>query len=126
MVKQEKTEVHVLEEKEFNNIFAIPVNYTDSGKVLGGMFELRNVIEAIILLLIIGYPELRLIPMSGTVRIIVMAVTLIPIVIITLVGIDGESLFQYAGHIFKFFLNKRELHYRRIGGKNVQTKKKKR
>ena len=115
-----------MEEKEFNNIFAIPVNYTDSGKVLGGMFELRNVIEAIILLLIIGYPELRLIPMSGTVRIIVMAVTLIPIVIITLVGIDGESLFQYAGHIFKFFLNKRELHFRRIGGKNVQTKKRKR
>ena len=67
-----------MEEKEFNNIFAIPVNYTDSGKVLGGMFELRNVIEAIILLLIVGYPELRLIPMSGTVRIIVMAVTLIP------------------------------------------------
>ena len=113
-----------MEEKEFNNIFAIPVNYTDSGKVLGGMFELRNVIEAVILLIAIGYPELRLIPMSGTTRIIVMAVTLIPVVIIALVGIDGESLFQYAGHIFKFLLNKRVLHFRRIGGKNVQTKKK--
>ncbi len=115
-----------MDEKEINNIFAIPVNYTDSGKVLGGMFELRNVIEAVVLLLAFGYPELRLIPMTGTTRIIVMAVTLIPIAIIALVGIDGESLFQFTGHIFTFFLNKRVLHFRRIGGKNVQAKKKKR
>ncbi len=115
-----------MEDKEFNNIFAIPANYTDSGKVLGGMFELRNVIEAVILLIAIGYPELKLIPMNGTTRIIVMAVTLIPLSIIALVGIDGESLFQYVGHIMKYFLNKRVLHFRRIGDPNVkvQTKKK--
>ena len=110
-----------MDEKEYNNIFAIPVNYTDSGKVLGGMFELRNVIEAAILLIALGYPELQLIPMSGTVRLIVMVVTLIPLAIIALVGIDGESLFQYGGHIVKYFLNKRKLHFRRIGGKNVRT-----
>ncbi len=113
-----------MDDKEFNNIFAIPVNYTDSGKVLGGMFELRNVIEAVILLIAVGYPELRLIPMSGTVRLIVMVVTLIPLAIFALVGIDGESLFQYAGHIAKYILNKRKLHFRRIGGRNVQTETK--
>ena len=37
-----------LEDKEYNNIYAIPANYTDSGKILGGMLEPRNAIEAVI------------------------------------------------------------------------------
>jgi hypothetical protein len=53
-----------------------------------------------------------------------MVVTLIPLAIFALVGIDGESLFQYAGHIAKYILNKRKLHFRRIGGRNVQTETK--
>ena len=39
-----------MDEKEFNNTYAIPANYTDSGKLLGGMLETRNTIEAIIML----------------------------------------------------------------------------
>ena len=45
------------EEKEFNNVYTIPPNYTDSGKLLGGMLETRNTIEAAALLLLVGYPE---------------------------------------------------------------------
>lgn len=33
---------------EEGNIYAIPANYTDSGKILGGMLSLRNIIEALI------------------------------------------------------------------------------
>ena len=60
-----------MEEKEFNTTFAIPANYTDSGKIFGGMLEPRNAVEALILILAIGYPELMLIPiryssMQGT------------------------------------------------------------
>lgn len=39
-----------MDEKEFNNTYAIPANYTDSGKLLGGMLETRNTIEAIVML----------------------------------------------------------------------------
>ena len=52
-----------MEEKEFNTTFAIPANYTDSGKIFGGMLEPRNAVEALILILAVGYPELMLIPM---------------------------------------------------------------
>lgn len=113
-----------MKDNEYNNIFTIPVNYTDSGKVLGGMFEMRNVIEAVILLIALGYPELKLIPMTGTTRIIVMVITLIPLVIFALIGIDGDSLFQYAGHMIRYFLNKRKLHFRRIGVKHVNKEEK--
>ena len=58
-----------MEEKEVKNIYAIPANYTDSGKLLGGMIEPRNAVETAILLILAGYPELMWIPMPGTIRI---------------------------------------------------------
>ena len=116
----------ILEEKEYNNIYAIPANYTDSGKILGGMLEPRNAIETIAVVLIVGYPELMLIPMPGTIRIVVMTITLIPLAVISMMGIDGDSLFQYVGHIFRYFLNRRSLHFRRVGYKYDQSQLKKR
>lgn len=105
-----------MDEKETENIYAIPANYTDSGKILGGMLSLRNVFEAFILVLVFGFIELKLIPMQDTVRIVIMVVTLLPIALVALMGIDGESLFQYIGHVFKFVRHRRRLHFKKIGG----------
>ncbi len=105
-----------MDEKETENIYAIPANYTDSGKILGGMLSLRNVFEALVLVLIFGFIELKLIPMQDTVRIVIMVVTLLPIALVALMGIDGESLFQYIGHVFKFVRHRRRLHFKTIGG----------
>ena len=105
-----------MDEKETENIYAIPANYTDSGKILGGMLSLRNVFEAFILVLVVGFIELKLIPMQDTVRIVIMVVTLLPIALVALMGIDGESLFQYIGHVFKFLKHRRRLHFKKIGG----------
>ena len=101
--------------------YAIPANYTDSGKLFGGMLAPRNAIETLILLVVFGYIELFLIPMPTTAKVIVAVVTLIPLGMISLMGIDGDSLFQYFGHIFKHILRKRKLHFRRPH--DEQTKK---
>lgn len=106
-----------MEEKEFSNVYAIPANYTDSGKLLGGMVETRNAIEAVFLVVLLGYPELMWIPMSTTIRIVVMTVTLIPLGVVAIMGIDGDSLLQYLWHIISFWCNRRKLHFRRIGYK---------
>ena len=98
-------------EKEENNVYIIPANYTDSGKWLGGLLTLRNTIETIVLLVGLGYIEVALIPMSQTVRIIVMVLTMLPLGLITMMGIDGDSLFQHLGHIFRFWKRKRKLHF---------------
>ena len=71
-----------MDEREYNNVYAIPANYTDSGKLLGGMIDTRNAIETVILVLALGYPELILIPMPGTIRIVVMTVTLLPLAVV--------------------------------------------
>lgn len=117
-----------LDEKEYSNIYAIPANYTDSGKILGGMLEPRNAVEAVILVILLGYPELMLIPMPGTIRIVVMTVTLLPTAIVAMMGIDGYSFFQYLSHIVRYMITKRKLHFRRVGyhydPKQLRKKKK--
>ena len=50
-----------MEDKEYETVYAIPANYTDSGKLFGGMLEPRNAIETVVLALLLGYPELMLI-----------------------------------------------------------------
>ena len=42
-----------MEEKEYSNVYAIPANYTDSGKLLGGMVETRNAVEAVALVILV-------------------------------------------------------------------------
>jgi len=37
---------HPVSDNEQTNIYAIPASYTDSGKLFGGMLEVRNTIEA--------------------------------------------------------------------------------
>ena len=113
-----------MNDKEYNNVYAIPANYTDSGKLLGGMIETRNAVETVILVLALGYPELTLIPMSSTIRIVVMTVTLLPLAVVSAMGVDGGSLFQYIGHIIYFGTHRRKLHFRRVGYRYGQNKPK--
>ena len=99
--------------EEENKYYVIPANYTDSGKWLGGLLSFRNAVETVVLLAGLGYIEGTLIPMSGMVRIIVMVLTMLPLGLITMMGIDGDSLFEYIGHIFKFLRRKRKLHFKK-------------
>lgn len=104
-----------MDEKPYNNVFAIPANYTDSGKILGGMLELRNAVEAGFLLILAGYPELMWLPVTGTIKIVIMTVTLLPLGVLAVMGIDGDSLFQYLGHVIKFAGSRRKIHMKRVG-----------
>jgi hypothetical protein len=104
-----------MEEKEYSNQYAIPPNYTDSGKLFGGMLETRNTVETGFLLLIIGYPELMWLSTSVAVKVVIMTVTLLPIGVIGLMGIGGDSLFQYVTHMILHFTRRRKLHFRRVG-----------
>lgn len=100
-----------MDEKENENIYSIPANYTDSGKIFGGMLVLRNAIEAILLVALLGYLEYALIPISGVVRAVVMAVTLIPLAILAMFGINGDSLFTFLSHMTLFLFRRRKLIY---------------
>ena len=79
------------DDREFSNVYTIPPNYTDSGKLLGGLLETRNTVEACILLLLVGYPELMWMHLPATAKVVVMTVTLLPLGVFALMGI-GRGL----------------------------------
>ena len=103
------------DDREYSNIYTIPPNYTDSGKLLGGMLEIRNTVEAGILLVIVGYPELMWLHLPVTAKVIVMTITMLPLGVFALMGLGGDSLLQYVSHMVMFLVRRRQLHYRRIG-----------
>ena len=113
-----------MDDLEYSNIYMIPANYTDSGKLFGGMLEVRNTIETAFLLLLFGYPQLFWIPMSAGVKIVVMTVTLLPLGAVCLMGIGGDSLLRFVTHVAVFLARRRKLHLRRIGYRYENCKKK--
>jgi len=74
--------------------YYIPANFTDAGRIFG-VFEIRNVIEALIL----GVPLLaacfRFLPFDLTTRIVVALVLFVPVAGFALMGISGDSLTRY-------------------------------
>lgn len=79
------------------DIYFIPVNFTDAGRVLG-LFELRNCIEAAVLALpTFGLCSLiaHYTPFSVTVKLILSLCLLVPVCGFGLIGIRDESLFRF-------------------------------
>lgn len=101
----------------------IPTNYTDAGKILG-MFETRNVIEAVIL----GVPLLILIlfgsPFGLTATIIGAAVIVIPICGFALIGIHDYSLIIFLRLYLKWRKDRRIISYKEIRRISWQKSKK--
>jgi len=104
-----------MDEHDFSNIYYIPANYTDSGRLFGGMLETRNTIEAVLIVLALGYPEIKWVPLSATYKVVLMVVTLLPIGIFALMGVNGDSLGQTLTHMLRFAKKRRRLSMHRIG-----------
>lgn len=109
-----------MDDREVENVYSIPVNYTDSGRLLGGLVSWRNAIETILLVAALGFVELKLIPMPDMVKVVVMTITLVPLAIFSARGVDGDSLLQFLGRIFKFLFRRKKLHYKRVDMKDEE------
>ena len=79
-----------------NETYYIPTNFTDAGRVMG-LFELRNLIEAVVLTLPILYLCLAFVPLSMTPKIIVTLTVLVPVGGFGLIGINDDSLTRWLG-----------------------------
>ncbi len=89
------------------DIYVIPPNFVDTGTFFGGMFKARNVIEAGILAGGTGVPIFLLLPAGLTVRIIVLCLTSLPLALIGLIGISGESLTSFLAIFLRYLRNRR-------------------
>jgi hypothetical protein len=91
--------------------YYIPANYTDAGRIFG-LFEIRNVIEAVLL----GAPIValcaRFLPLDLTTKIIVTLIIFIPSAGFAMTGINGDSLSRYLKAWLRWRKKRRILTYK--------------
>ena len=87
--------------------YIIPPNFVETGTFFGGMFKVRNVIEAGILAAVVGVPVFICLPFGLTTRIIVLCLTAMPLGLVALIGIAGESLSSFLFIFLKYLKNRR-------------------
>ena len=94
---------------EEQQIALIPRNFIERGTFMGGMFKIRNAIEGTILAIGIAIPVVHL-PLSLTIRIIILCMTSLPAAMVALIGIGGESLTAFLMNAVRFLFNRRILY----------------
>ena len=105
--------------KNDHDIYIIPPNFIETGTFFGGMFRARNVIEAGVLAFAIGAPVFVFLPFGLTTRIIALCLTALPVALVALIGISGESLSQFLVTFLKYLRNRRV-----VGGDSQQHSEK--
>ena len=96
--------------------YFIPTNFTDAGKVLG-LFEIRNLIEAILLTLPVLYCCIAFISLELTTKIIVMLSVIVPVGGFGLIGINDDSLTRWMSSWWRWRRGRRMIFYRGEGKK---------
>lgn len=102
--------------------YIIPPNFIEGGTFFGGLLKLRNTAEALVIVLAIGLPVFSVSVLTLTAKIIILCLTALPLGIIALVGINGESLSSFIFLVLKYLCNRRVI----TRNEEEQDKRKKR
>ena len=91
--------------------YYIPNNFTDAGRVFG-LFEIRNLIEALVLTLPLLLLLFRLLPFELSVKIVIVLAVAVPIGGFALMGIGDDSLTRWLGCWWRWRKARRRIYYR--------------
>lgn len=72
-------------------VYHIPTNFTDAGRVMG-LFELRNLVEAVVLTIPVLYLCIVFLPFALSTKIMVTLVTVVPVGGFGLIGVNDDSM----------------------------------
>ena len=92
-------------------VYHIPSNFTDASRVFG-LFEMRNVIETVLLAVPILYLCIALLPLSLTPKIIVTVIVVILVGGFALTGIRDDSLTRWIKSWWGWRTRRRVMYYR--------------
>lgn len=99
-----------MEQDERQEVYVIPQNFADSGGILGFNITWRTLIDLVGLgapLTFINF----ILPVDLLIHLVIGIITLFPVVMLALLGIDGEGLSQILIAVIRFRLRRRKLSY---------------
>ena len=94
--------------------YYIPSNFTDAGRVMG-LFEIRNLIETVILTLPVLYLCIAFLPLALTPKIIVTLSITVPLSGFGLIGINDDSLTRWMSSWWRWRRGRRMIYFRGEG-----------
>ena len=92
-------------------VYHIPTNFTDAGRVMG-LFELRNLVEAVLLTLPALYLCIAFLPLDLTPKIIVTLTIIVPLGGFGLIGFSDDSMTRWLGSWWKWRRSRRIILFR--------------
>ena len=92
-------------------VYHIPTNFTDAGRVMG-LFELRNLVETVIMTLPVLYLCLAFLPFELTTKIIVTLIIVVPLGGFGFIGINDDSMTRWLGSWLKWRRGRRIILFR--------------
>ena len=92
-------------------VYHIPTNFTDAGRIMG-LFELRNLVETVVLTIPALYLCIAFLPFTLTIKIIVTLTIIVPIGGFGLIGINEDSMTRWLGSCWKCRRGRRIILYR--------------
>ena len=75
-------------------VYHIPTNFTDAGRVMG-LFELRNLVEAVVLTIPVLYLCIAFLPFALSTKIMVTLVVIVPVGGDGLIGDNDDSMTRW-------------------------------
>lgn len=97
-----------MEQEDRIEIYTIPPNFAEEGTLLSGRIKTRNAVETGVLLLIL-VPLLLSLDTTARVKMYLAMIVLVPVVILSVIGVQGESLFAFIGSFFQYVRRRRYL-----------------
>jgi len=86
-------------------LYPIPPNFAEEGTLFSGRIRTRNAVETAFFFLVLIQPLLRLsTPLKY--KIYIGLIVILPVVILSIVGIQGQSLTAFVWSFLKFLKNK--------------------
>lgn len=90
-----------MEQEDRIDIYTIPPNFAEEGTLLSGRIKTRNAVETGVILLVL-VPVLLSLNTTVRVKMYIGMIVLVPVVILSVIGVQGESLFAFIGSFFQY------------------------
>lgn len=117
-------------QRERSDVYIIPPNFAKEGTLFSGRIEGRNAFEAAVLFIIL-FRILLFLDVSIKIRIYIGIIVILPLTILAVVGVNGESLLSFIIQFIRFVTRRRVVtvpdgQYRLKRNRRIRRQQKKR
>lgn len=97
-----------MDQEDRIEVYTIPPNFAEEGTLFSGRVKTRNAVETAMLLMVL-VPLLFSLDTTVKIKMYIGMIVLVPVVVLSVIGIQGESLFAFIASFFRYVRRRRRL-----------------